>query len=148
MSEEIRMRARHALVVTAALALTTAASLELGSPAGARPFAGAAAVGTVTVGPAANGTTVRLHVSDRLVVRLPGNPTTGYRWSALRVPAPLHVLSSVYVPSQPKRLGQGGTYVFRFAAGRGSGTLKLVYRRPWETKTPPLRTFTLTVRSG
>lgn len=142
------MRARHPLLVTAALALAAATPLALGSPAGARPLASAAAAATVTVGPAANGTTVRLHVGDRLVVRLPGNPTTGYRWSALRVPAPLRLLSSVYVPSQPKRLGQGGTYVFRFAAGRGSGTLKLVYRRPWETKKPPLRTFTLTVRSG
>ena len=106
-----------------------------------------ASAATITIGPAANGTTIRLHPGDTLVVRLPGNPTTGYRWSASRVPVVLRRLSSTYVPTLPKRLGQGGTFVFRFAAERGSGTLRLIYRRPWETNKAPLRTFTVTVRN-
>lgn len=108
---------------------------------------GPAAAATITVGPAANGTTIRLHAADTLVVRLPGNPTTGYRWSASRVPQALRLRTSTYVPALPKRLGQGGTFVFRFAVRPGSGTLRLIYRRPWETNKAPLRTFSLTVQA-
>lgn len=107
----------------------------------------ALALGTITVGPRANGTTLRPHRGDTLVVRLPGNPTTGYRWSVVRMPPSLRGISAMYVPSSPGRLGAGGTYVFRFAVRRGSGVLRLVYRRPWERSRPPLRTFTLTVRA-
>lgn len=99
---------------------------------------------TITVGQAANGKTIRLHVADTLVVRLPGNPTSGYRWSLTRLPSSLHLLASTYLPSTGKRLGQAGTYVFRFEARKGSGTLRLVYRRPWEQQKPPLRAFAVT----
>ncbi len=102
---------------------------------------------TITVGLSGNGRTIRAHVGDTLVVRLPGNPTTGYRWSVARIPKSLRLLGSVYVPSPPRRIGQGGTFVFRFKTTSGSGSLRLVYRRPWEESTPPLRTFVLAVRT-
>jgi inhibitor of cysteine peptidase len=102
---------------------------------------------TITVGQAANGKTIHPRAGDTLIVRLPGNPTTGYRWSVSRTPAPLRLLASSYVPSPPKRLGQGGTFVFRFRVRAGHGTLTLVYRRPWEKSKPPLRSYSLLVRS-
>ncbi len=101
---------------------------------------------TITVGAAANGKTVRLYPADTLVVRLSGNPTTGYRWSVAQAPKPLRLVGTTYRPAPPGRLGQGGTFVFRFRAKSGSGVLRLVYRRPWEQRKPPLRTFSLTVR--
>ncbi len=135
------MRSKRLGIGVAALCgLALGAALWTGSLAQARTAA------TITVGAAANGTTVRLRAADTLVVRLAGNPTTGYRWSVKRAPAPLHLVGSTYKPSPPGRLGQGGTYVFRFRAKSGSGKLELVYRRPWEKRKPPLRTFSLTVR--
>ena len=107
----------------------------------------AVGVDTITVGTKANGTAVRPQLGDTLVVRLPGNPTTGYRWAATRVPPMLPLLSSSYVAAAPGRLGQGGIYVFRFRARAGSGVLRLDYRRPWETSKPPLRTFRLTIQT-
>ena len=102
---------------------------------------------TLVLGPAANGTTVSLHRGEALVVRLAGNPTTGYRWSSVRVPPSLRFASSQYVAAKPQRPGRGGTYVFRFRAVRGSGKLTLAYARPWE-RTKPLRSFVLTVRAA
>jgi inhibitor of cysteine peptidase len=104
-------------------------------------------LGAITVGPKANGTTLRPQVGDTLAVRLPGNPTTGYRWAVVRTPPALRLLSSAYVPAPPGRLGQGGTYVFRFQVRAGSGVLSLDYRRPWKTGSPPLKTFRLTIRA-
>jgi inhibitor of cysteine peptidase len=112
--------------------------------AAAHPGAG---LRTITVGPKANGTVVRPQVGDTLVVRLPGNATTGYRWAVVGAPSVLRPLSSAYVVASPGRLGQGGTYVFRFRVRSGSGLLRLDYRRPWEKGTPPLRTFRLTIRT-
>jgi len=121
------------------------AVVERGGAAAAHPQAGAA---TIVVGPRANGTTVRLRVGDSLVVRLPGNPTTGYRWVVAQRPPALRLVASRYAPSLPTRLGRGGTYTFRFEAGvTGSGRLRLAYRRPWETGKPALRSFTLTIRA-
>ena len=99
----------------------------------------------VVVGAAANGTTIGLHRADTLVVRLAGNATTGYRWAPAQVPASLHLVSSRYAAPVQARLGQGGTYVFRFAARAGSGTLVLRYARPW-ARADALRSFRLTVR--
>jgi inhibitor of cysteine peptidase len=141
------MHDRQVPLVASVLAGLLVVSLWSGSAAAAGPQGSTATRATITVGPAANGTTVRPRARDTLVVRLPGNPTTGYRWSASRVPAVLRLLASSYVPSPPKRLGQGGTFVFRFAVRRGSGTLGLAYRRPWEKNKPPLRAFSLTVRA-
>ena len=105
------------------------------------------AAATLVLGPAANGTTVSLHRGDTLVVRLAGNPSTGYRWSTVRVPASLQLVAAQYVAPKPQRPGAGGTYVFRFRAGTGAGRLALAYARPWE-HTKPLRSFVLTVRSA
>jgi len=106
-------------------------------------LAPAAAAATITVGPAANGSARELLSGDTLVVRLPGNPTTGYRWAVAARPAALRPLRFSYEAPPKGRLGQGGTYVFRFRARAGVGTLRLAYARPWEKGKPPLRTFRL-----
>ena len=108
-------------------------------------LAPAAAAATVTVGPSANGSTRALRSGDTLVVRLPGNPTTGYRWTVTARPAALRPAGSSYVAPPKGRLGQGGTYVFRFTARGGAGKLRLAYARPWEKGKPPLQTFRLAV---
>jgi predicted secreted protein len=107
---------------------------------------GLALAAIVVIGAAANGTTVALHRGDLLVVRLAGNPTTGYRWAPSHVPPSLRRVSASYVAPKPQRPGQGGTYVFRFRAVAGTGRLSLAYARSWEHAKPPLRSFVITVR--
>jgi inhibitor of cysteine peptidase len=116
---------------------------------GAGLLASAAGAGTiVTVGAAANGKTVRLEVGATLVVRLAGNPTTGYTWSTKTVdrrvlrPLPIGYTASRNLP------GSGGVFRIRFRAiARGTTTLRLVYARPFEHTAPPRR-FSLRVVVG
>jgi len=119
----------------AALAVVALVALALGVGV-------AMAARTVTVYAHANGKTINLKPGDKLVVRLAGNETTGYRWGIKSRPAALKLVSAKYVPSPPGRVGEGGVKTFRFVARSGSGDLKLVYKRSWEKK-KPLKTFTL-----
>ncbi len=72
---------------------------------------------------------------DILTVRLPGNPTTGYRWEPEeRDESPLHLIDSTYQAAYPERVGSGGDFVFRFRArAKGETRLRLIYARSWET---------------
>jgi inhibitor of cysteine peptidase len=113
--------------------------------------AGTALAGrTVTIGSSSNGKSLSLKKGDTLVVRLAGNVSTGYSWEIAKLPSSLRRLGSGYETRKttPPMPGQGGTFVFRFAARPGHGALRLVYRRPWEKQTPPLKTFTVTIRVG
>jgi predicted secreted protein len=113
--------------------------------------AGAALAGrTVTIGASSNGKSLSLKPGDRLVVRLPGNPSTGYRWDVARLPASLRALGTSYETRKttPPMAGQGGIFVYRFAARPGRGTLRLVYHRPWEKQAPALKTFFVGVTVG
>jgi len=86
-----------------------------------------------------------------LVVTLASNPTTGYSWQVaeadkalLRQVGDAEFKSSA--SSNPPLVGAGGTETFRFETnGAGTTTLKLVYRRSWETSVPPIKTFTVQV---
>ena len=86
-----------------------------------------------------------LHVGQQFNLRLPSNPTTGFRW-LLRDSAP-QVLKSlgpeVYSnPEDSGLVGSAGQSSWRFEAAQpGSGRLLLVYRRPWETGVAPEQTF-------
>ena len=98
----------------------------------------------IIVGPPQNGSTIHARVGTALVVRLPGNATTGFRWLPAGVAAGLRLTSTRYLPAKPVRPGSGGTFVFRFAV-RGSGRVQLVYRRPWERNTPPAERYSVRV---
>ena len=87
-----------------------------------------------------NGTTVALVRTQQLELRLPGNATTGYRWSyALTGDLMLYPsgVTPVFITDTPPQgqtvVGAGGTSVFTFRAdGVGTTHVKLEYRRPWE----------------
>jgi inhibitor of cysteine peptidase len=98
------------------------------------PFAHA--VTAVTA--ADDGTSVALDVGDRLIVTLEGNPTTGFTWEVDgTVPANLVQLGQPLFVADSDAIGSGGTFTFRFeAVASGSGTLRLIYHRPFETVAP------------
>ncbi len=104
----------------------------------------------VTVGEEANGKTVTGEIKQTLLVKLPGNPTTGYSWtlSKLEGDAIEAVGKAEYVAGKVPRkmVGSGGSFHFTFQAVKpGKAALTLAYARPWEKDTPPAKTFTLTV---
>jgi len=83
----------------------------------------------------ANATEVTVKVGEELVVELPSNPTTGYAWIVAES-GPLTQVGEAEYTSEatPDVVGAGGTETFTFEATEvGSGTLKLEYRRSWET---------------
>lgn len=79
-----------------------------------------------------------------LILNLPGNPTTGYRWNL--VEATQGVLESlgpeVFHSPQDEVIGGEGTSTWRFqVTGAGAGRLYLTYARPWETSVEPTAQF-------
>ena len=87
----------------------------------------------------------QLHVGQQLIVSLPSNPTTGYRWSiqdsaggVLRSLGP-----EVYTSSDNGQLlGSGGQSTWRFQVfAPGSGRLRLTSQQPWEPEAEPAQVF-------
>jgi inhibitor of cysteine peptidase len=96
------------------------------------------------------GRSITLETGQELVLRLPSNPTTGYRWE-------IETLDRAYLQpigeaefvqdetGEEQLVGVGGVEVFRFRALEpGTTTLKLIYHRTWETE-PPLEIFELNI---
>ena len=96
---------------------------------------------TVIVGEDACGQPLTMGIAQRLVVTLAGNPTTGFMWQTLPpLPPNLRQEEEPSFKKESALIGAGGLFTFRFVPlQEGAGDLKLVYRRPWENKTPPAR---------
>ncbi len=91
------------------------------------------------------GKTISLLPGDLFELVLQGNPTAGYQWEAGSYDAAIikPVEGARYARSS-NSLGAGGVFRFAFQALAPGGTyLKLVYRRPFEKETPPLRDYTV-----
>jgi inhibitor of cysteine peptidase len=92
----------------------------------------------------------RVGSGDVIVVRLPTNPSTGYRWVWAESPARAVVLDTEPALQRDVRndtsIGLMNTEVWRFRA-RASGTLRLEYRRVWESPSiAPAKTFSVELR--
>ncbi len=94
----------------------------------------------------ANGTAIDLHQGDSFAIRLAENRTTGYRWKLGEWDQVVITnTSDKYVPPHIGVPGAAGEHVWEFSAGSpGHTTLRLEYRRSWESA-PPAQTFSLTV---
>ena len=92
------------------------------------------------------GKTVSIPLHGNLVVQLPSNPTTGYRWQVVKSePAFLQPGSrqGSFEADPGAGLGAGGRQTFTYRAIRpGSARLILQYGRPWEAHNP-IRIFTI-----
>ena len=110
------------------------------APAGAvaptRPRAGMLEINKSHIGQVA-----RLRVGHILVIRLPGNPATGYQWQAATTNSPAVRLTVRPQYSAPQLAAMGsaasGTYTFTFQAVQpGTGSLRLYYVRPNDPTRP------------
>lgn len=89
--------------------------------------------------------TVTLCAGERLMIALPGNPTTGYGWEIDDEPLMLYRADGLDYRPSSGRIGSGGTFFFRYEAAKsGTGRLELAYRRAWEA-VPPQQTFSIFV---
>jgi inhibitor of cysteine peptidase len=92
------------------------------------------AVGEKTLTQADNGATVHVRRGDRIVIRLPENPTTGYRWAPDSVDDRIvSLISSEFAPPTGGGVGAGGAVSMVFEArAPGDGGVRLKRWRDWE----------------
>ncbi|MFV3411032.1 protease inhibitor I42 family protein [Pseudomonas nitroreducens] len=99
----------------------------------------------VTLEDASDCKPLKLHTGQELVLILPSNPTTGFRWELRNAANGLLRALGPEVYSNPEDAGLVGsagesTWRFRVTAA-GEDTLELAYRRPWEAEVAPAQTF-------
>ena len=96
-----------------------------------------------------NGNQVEVKVGGQIIIKLDGNPSTGYTWEAKDLDATMftQVGDPVFDSSNPGLVGSGGTLTLTFKTLKaGTSPLTLVYHRPWETGVDPTNTFTVTLK--
>ena len=133
-------RSGGVLVFVMLVALVTMVATGCGDPADA-------AGGPLKLGEADNGKSYTVEAGETVEVVLPGNPNTGYEWTADLTKEAAEILEQAgepaYVqdPVEDNVVGVGGQFTFTFKAkAAGEATLKLVYSRSWED-VEPLETF-------
>jgi len=101
-------------------------------------------VSEVVVTKANAGGTVRVTTGDAVVVRLPENPTTGYRWQFEAVVG-LTVSGESFSPDSSAP-GAAGERALRLVGSTpGSFVFTAALRRPWEIGIPPQDIFSITI---
>jgi inhibitor of cysteine peptidase len=103
---------------------------------------------TITADRNYDGRTIELHVGDSVKLSLAENPTTGYKWEFLAKPEPECVIVNDGYVANPAMnpIGGGGAHDWEFrAVDKGTATVSLSYRRPWQKDVAPAQTFTLTL---
>jgi len=90
---------------------------------------------------------VELNQGQFLAVTLEGNPTTRYSWGQADLDDQvLRQVGEAQFSPDSDLIGTGGLRTLRFEAlNIGRTTLELVYRRPWEGDSEPLKTFSVRV---
>ncbi|MFC6335720.1 peptidase inhibitor I42 [Pseudomonas sp. CCM 7891] len=88
---------------------------------------------------------LQLKTGQNLILTLPSNPTTGYRWAIQDSAGGVLRSLSPEVYSNPENtglVGSGGESTWRFQAfAPGQGRLRLTYQQPWEPEVNPADTF-------
>ncbi|GIZ11532.1 protease inhibitor I42 family protein [Pseudomonas sp. NCCP-436] len=91
-----------------------------------------------------------LNVGQQLILSLPSNPSTGFRWNLRDAAEPALQSLGPEVYSAPENsglIGAGGISTWRFSAREpGEGRLLLTYQQPWEPDVEPAETFTCELR--
>jgi inhibitor of cysteine peptidase len=102
----------------------------------------------VTLGAADRGRLIEVAPGSRVLLRLPENPSTGYRWELEPLEGDaLKRQADTYQPPATLAPGAGGVRVFDFLArSPGNVVLRLRLRRPWEPAGAAAETFEVTVQ--
>ncbi|KNH25659.1 peptidase inhibitor I42 [Pseudomonas syringae] len=88
---------------------------------------------------------MQLNNGQNLILTLPSNPTTGYRWTIQDSAGGVLRGLSPEVYSNPEDagvVGSAGLSTWRFQAfATGTGRLRLTYSQPWAPEVPAVKTF-------
>lgn len=92
----------------------------------------------ILIGDGHNGAAIAGRTGDTLVVRLPENPTTGFRWTVTQAdPGLLRLQSDDFQLAAGTGIGSGGLRVLRYVlVAAGDTALALQLARPWEANAP------------
>lgn len=106
----------------------------------------------IVVTQAHHGTSVAVAQGQRLVIKLEGQPGTGYVWEPQEAPSLIQqagdpAFEPLTAPSEAATSAPVVQVTTFHPVRAGSETLTLVYRRPWERGVAPLRTFTIQVET-
>jgi len=102
----------------------------------------------VTITQADDGKSIEVNAGQRLQVKLPSNPSTGFDWTLSGDPAPLKLRKTFHVKNSKSSTMPGSprTTVFELSMGASGVTnLTFVYRRSWEYNVAPAKTFSVRV---
>jgi inhibitor of cysteine peptidase len=99
----------------------------------------------LTVDMAQNGDDLEMGIGESLELRLPENPTTGYRWQTDSAGKPALELEEESFEPSLEAYGASGIRRWRFrSVQKGVAHLKMDRRRSWERQA--VETFTVTIR--
>ena len=145
----MRSRTWYATTIVATVLLVMVVAVAMMS-AGCGSSAGAA-TGTLKLGQIDEGKTFAVKVGDTIQVVIPGNPTTGYEWTAVLADKDAAFIQQVGEPqyaannTDDNLVGAGGVFTLTFkAVAKGQAVLKLAYARSFES-VQPAQTFTATL---
>lgn len=119
----------------------------------ANPQAVRNAAKAVQIGSAHDGKTVTVRRGQDLVLSLPSNATTGYKWMVVSTDRTFgYPAKNEYRgPGSSGPVGAGGTQKMTWKTNgflnvTGAHKVTLEYRRPWEPEGPAAKTFRFTVK--
>jgi len=88
---------------------------------------------TIQLGEADDGRLIAARVGAVIELRLPENPTTGFRWRLAAAGEPVCMLAGDAFTPAGKKPGQSGTHVWRFQiTAAGEAKIEMHSRRGWE----------------
>jgi len=101
----------------------------------------------IRIDESADGRTIDLPVGEVIELRLPENPTTGYRWQVDADGQPVLALLDDQFDPPGGAHGRAGSHGWRFQARQvGEGRIALASRRRWESGGQSGRTVAVSVR--
>ena len=106
----------------------------------------------VSLTEANTGEPIEVRQGDEIILRLPENPTTGYRWHIHRADGIIEQgVAQPQADSHPSdpntQFGRGGIREFRFRAqAPGAGRLELKHWREWEGEGSVTKRFTADIQ--
>jgi len=94
-----------------------------------------------------NGRILDVSVGAVVTIKLPENPSTGYRWQYTLDENVVKVIDDNFTYNGPVMPGSCGTRALRLKViGSGEGKLIMDYLRAWE-ENPPIKHFSVTLRA-
>ncbi|MDP2181429.1 MAG: protease inhibitor I42 family protein [Actinomycetota bacterium] len=109
-------------------------------------LAGCRSSDVVKIGVDDEGSIVKMRQDQTLDVSLPANPSTGYNWTVADDGGVLTLVGEPDFQLDSNAIGAPGILTMHLEpSGTGEGSLRLEYRRSWETTQPAQDAFTVGV---